>query len=129
MDLGDRMAAPTLRIPTPAAPAMEDHPMPGAKDRRDAVERATGGATTDPLASDLLGRIRTEVSTFQERRAELCREHEGRFVLIKGTEVIAFFDDRREGVREGYRRYGDGPFLVLDVTPSDPVLYLPNVIP
>jgi hypothetical protein len=70
-----------------------------------------------------------ERTTYGDRLSELVREHEGRFVLIKGHDVVGVFGDRSEALREGYRRFGIVPFLVRQVTASEPVVYLPGVVP
>jgi hypothetical protein len=59
---------------------------------------------------------------------EMAREHEGEFVLIKGTEVVGFFRDDPSAEREGRRRFGLGPFLVKQVREHERVIYIPNVV-
>ena len=39
------------------------------------------------------------------------------------------FFDRSAALREGYRRFGIVPLLVRQIVASDPVVYLPNVVP
>ena len=50
-------------------------------------------------------------------------------VLIKGSDVGGVFRDRSEALREGYQRLGVVPFLVRQIVASEPVVYLPNVVP
>ncbi len=69
-----------------------------------------------------------EMATYRRCLPELLREHEGEFVLIKGTEIAGIFPDRSAGLREGYRRFGIVPLLVRQITASDPAVYLPNVV-
>ncbi len=78
--------------------------------------------TIDPVAS-----IAEEVATYRARLPELL-EHEGRFVLIKGSEVVGFFDDDSEAIREGYRRFGIVPLLVKRISRVERVIYIPNVV-
>jgi hypothetical protein len=86
-----------------------------------APDRRNPGAT-DPLAV-----IADEIATYRARLPELI-EHEGQFVLIKGTEVVGLFDDESDAIREGRRRFGLAPFLVKRITDVEPVIYFPNVV-
>jgi hypothetical protein len=80
-------------------------------------------------AEDTLAVLAEEMAAYRGRLPTLLREHDGQFVLIKGTEVIGVFHDRSQALREGYQRFGVIPFLVRQITASGPVVYLPNVVP
>jgi hypothetical protein len=69
-----------------------------------------------------------EMATYRRCLPGLLREHEGEFVLIKGTEIAGVFPNRSAGLREGYRRFGIVPLLVRQIAASDPAEYLPNVV-
>src|SRR4051794_34410501 len=45
----------------------------------------------------------------------LAEGHEGRWVLIKGEEIIGIFVDRTAAVEAGYARFGVVPLLVQQV--------------
>jgi hypothetical protein len=104
--------------------------MPNAKGKR---ETETTPITIDPSgngeAEDPLAELAEERATYFDRLPELVREHEGRFVLIKGHNVVGVFSDHSTALREGYRRFGIVPFLVRQVAATEPVVYLPNVVP
>jgi Arc/MetJ-type ribon-helix-helix transcriptional regulator len=68
-----------------------------------------------------------EMTTYRGHLPELLGDHEGQFVLIKGTEIAGIFPDRSAALREGYRRFGVVPLLVRQIAASDPSVYLPNV--
>ena len=70
-----------------------------------------------------------EMGTYRDHLPELLQRQEGRYVLVKGTDVAGIFGDRSAALREGYRRFGIVPFLVRQVAASEPVVYLPNVAP
>ncbi len=72
--------------------------------------------------------IAEEIATYKARRLEMAAEHEGEFVLIKGTEIGGFFPDDSSATREGYRRFGFVPFLVKQVAATERVIYIPNVV-
>lgn len=58
----------------------------------------------------------TERKTFVERHSELLSEHPGKFVVIKGDQLIGAFDTIDNALVEGARRFGLQPFLVRQVT-------------
>ena len=80
-------------------------------------------------AEDALAALAEERATFIDRLPELVKRHEGQFVLIKGQNVVGVFSDRSAALQEGYRRFGIVPFLVRQVAASEPVVYLPKVVP
>jgi hypothetical protein len=57
------------------------------------------------------------------------REQAGRFVIIKGADILGTFPDRSAALREGYRRLGIVPFLVRQIADPEPVVDLANVLP
>lgn len=62
-----------------------------------------------------------ETRTYQENLAA-WKEHEGRFVVIRGTEVAGFFDDYEEALDNGYKRFGVTAFFVKQVR-AKPVVH------
>ena len=67
----------------------------------------------DPLA--------TEKTYLREHLDELASAHPGKFLLIKGDQVHGAFETYKQGVIEGARQFGAGPFLVRSVLqPNDP---------
>jgi hypothetical protein len=75
---------------------------------------------------DRLAEIAQETATYRARLPELLA-HEGQFVLIKGDQVIGFYEDSSAALREGYRRFGLVPLLVKKIAAVEPVVYIPNV--
>lgn len=70
-----------------------------------------------------------DLATYRAHLADMAKEHEGEYVLIREGEIIGFFPDFSAAVREGYRRFGLVPFLAKEVTAIEPVYYIPNVVP
>jgi hypothetical protein len=62
-----------------------------------------------------MGALEAELATYEARREELLASAEGKYVLIKGEEVAGVYDSQEDAVREGYRRFGNVPFLVKQV--------------
>jgi hypothetical protein len=76
-----------------------------------------------------LADLAEEMITYRDNLPRLLAEHRGQFVLVKGAEIAGTFGDRSEATSEGYRRFGIVPFLVRQITPDEPTVYLPNVVP
>ena len=98
-----------------------------ARDRAHPVRSVPGDGDRSPEAA--LAVLAEEIATYGHHLPQLLREEAGRFVLIKGADVLGTFPNRSEALREGYRRLGVVPFLVRQVADPEPVVYLPNVVP
>ena len=60
----------------------------------------------------------------REVRRLLAEGHEGKFVLIKGEEIIGLFDTFDDGVRAGRAKYLFGAFMVKPIYEREPLLRL-----
>lgn len=56
--------------------------------------------------------LRTELLTWEREKARLFAESPGKYVLIKGDEVIGVYDTQAYGIREGWVRFPRQPILV-----------------
>ena len=83
----------------------------------------TPPAAQGPTADDMP--LATELATYEAKRAELLRESEGSYVLIKGTEIIGVFPTEDEAYEEAVSRFGFGPFMIRQVRERDEVLFIP----
>lgn len=68
-----------------------------------------------------------ERSTWDRHKEELLRDHEGKFALIKGDEVLGVFDDEIDAADAGFRRAGRVPFLVQPIERVEEVIRLHDV--
>ena len=64
--------------------------------------------TEKPLAA--------ESRTYEANVARWAEEHDGEFVLIRGTEVVGFYTTNEQALSEGYRRFGIVSFFVKKVS-------------
>jgi len=53
-----------------------------------------------------------EIKTYEKHRDDLLRNSEGKYVLIKADKVLGTFESKYDAIQEGYRRFGNVPFLV-----------------
>jgi len=73
--------------------------------------------------------LREELATFDARRAELLGRAPGKFALVHGVEVVGVFDTEGDAINEGYRHFGNVPFLVKKIEPFDiPERFSSNLI-
>ena len=56
-----------------------------------------------------------ELAVFAKLKAELIANHNGKFVLIKGDDLIDTFDNADNAYQEGVQRFGRESFLVKRV--------------
>ena len=56
--------------------------------------------------------LEKELETYKNNLPELKGENEGRFVLIKGDQVIDVFSSYDDALKAGYTQFGLAPFLV-----------------
>jgi hypothetical protein len=74
--------------------------------------------------------LEQEIAFYKATKPELLRAgHEGKIVLIKGRELIGLFATKEEAYRDGYRRFGNGPFLVKRLQEVEPVEIVPIAFP
>lgn len=64
------------------------------------------------MATDLLDQ---ELQTYEKEKDRLLAQAKGKFVLIKGDQVVDFFDTETDAIRHGYEHLGNTPFLVKQV--------------
>ena len=88
------------------------------------MNQATQTSTTTPVnAQDLLA---AELATYQRELPRLLAEgEEGRWVLVRASEVISTWDTFEDAIQVGYGRFGQTPFLVQQVLAEQPVARQP----
>lgn len=73
------------------------------------------------------GPLEVEWNTYRREVGRLLAEgQEGKFVLIKGGELIGLFDTFDEARAEGHRRYLLGPFLIHQVQEWERAVRIPQ---
>jgi hypothetical protein len=64
--------------------------------------------------------LEKELAAYQAKLQEL-KQHEGKFVLIHGDEVIDTFNTYEDALKAGYKQFGLDPFLVKQIQSVEPV--------
>jgi Flp pilus assembly protein TadD len=69
--------------------------------------------------------LEEEQAYYEANRAELLKEHPGKFALIKGSVLIGAFDTAENAYVEGLKLFGNTPFMVKQTLPQEPIAHLP----
>lgn len=59
--------------------------------------------------------LETALKTYDQNRARLIGKQEGKYVLIHEDQVVAVCDSRTDAIAQGYRQFGNVPFLVKQI--------------
>ena len=60
--------------------------------------------------------LSTELETFEKHKNDLIGKAEGKYVLIKRNEIKGTYDSEMDAIAEGYKEFGNSPFLVKLIT-------------
>jgi hypothetical protein len=58
--------------------------------------------------------LEQELATYNAKLPEM-KEHEGKFVLIHGPDIIDYFGAYEDAIKEGYAKFKLEPFLVKQI--------------
>jgi hypothetical protein len=59
--------------------------------------------------------LEQELETFRNNLQTLKAEHEGKYVLIHGGQVVDVFSTYDDAIKTGYAKFGLNPFLVKQI--------------
>ena len=60
--------------------------------------------------------LEKELAAYEAAKPGLLSQALGKFVLIRGEQVVDTFDAELDAVKAGYQKFGNVPFLVMQVT-------------
>jgi len=70
-----------------------------------------------------------ELATFEANRENLLGTALNKYVLIHGTEIVGTYDTEHDAIQQGYRQFGNVPFLVRRISPvQDVANYLSGIV-
>jgi hypothetical protein len=69
--------------------------------------------------------LEQELEFFAANRTKWLENHSGKFVLVKGQELIGVFDNADTAVAEGAKRFAPESFLVRQLEPEEKDIYIP----
>jgi hypothetical protein len=59
--------------------------------------------------------LHEELETYYKNKQELLGKYNGKYVLIKGKEIIDAYDTQKDAIKVGLDKFGNTPFLVKKV--------------
>lgn len=68
--------------------------------------------------------LEKELQTYNSKLQQLKAEHEGKFVLIRGDEVVDTFSSYDDAIKAGYAKFKLEPFLVKQVRALEQVQFI-----
>jgi len=73
--------------------------------------------------------LEKELETYKKNLPQLRAQHEGKFVLIHGDEVVDTFSTYEDAIKSGYQKFKTEPFLVKRIQAVEQVLFVSRVMP
>jgi hypothetical protein len=64
------------------------------------------------MGLEMVGVLELELKTYDCERTRLEDEHRGKFVLIRGEDIVAVFDDFRTASEHAARRFKQESYLI-----------------
>jgi len=71
--------------------------------------------------------LERELETYKAKLPELTKD-EGKFVLIRGTDVIDVYTSYEDAVKEGYAKFQLSPFLVKQIQSVEQIHFISRLI-
>lgn len=71
--------------------------------------------------------LEKELATYHAKLPEL-KEHQGKFALIHGDEVVDFFAAYEDAIKAGYQKFQLQPFLVKQINAVETIQHITRSI-
>ncbi len=62
-----------------------------------------------------MAEIDTELAAYEGMRGKLESEHMGKWVLVRGGQLIALYDSFESVAEDAVRKFGSGPYLIRQI--------------
>ena len=73
--------------------------------------------------------LEKEQETYEAKLPEL-KEHQGKFVLIHGEDVVDLYSAYDDALKAGYEKFGLEPFMVKQINAMEAIQYITrHVVP
>ena len=59
--------------------------------------------------------LMAELETYKKNKSDLVKKYSGKYVLIKGKEIIDIFESEKDAINSGFKKFGNTPFLVKKI--------------
>ncbi len=71
--------------------------------------------------------LEKELAVYKAKLSEL-KQHEGKFVLIHGDDVVDVFGAYEDALKQGYARFKLDPFLVKQIQSTEQVQFISRFV-
>ena len=71
--------------------------------------------------------LERELATYKAKIAEI-QQHEGKFVLIHGDEIVDYFATYEDAIKEGYQKFSLEAFLVKQVFATEQIQFISRLV-
>lgn len=72
--------------------------------------------------------LKREQTLYETDLPRWLEDHRNAHVLMKGSNLVGFYETRDEALAAGYARFGVVPLLLEEVQDHDPIHHIPNVL-
>ena len=72
--------------------------------------------------------LEKELETYTKKLPELKAEHEGKFVLIHGEDVVDTFSSYDDAIKAGYQKFNLEPFLVKQIRALEQIQFISRFV-
>jgi hypothetical protein len=72
--------------------------------------------------------LEKELAVFNQKFPEFKAEHQGKYVLIRGDEVVDFFSSYDDAIKAGYAKFSLEPFLVKQIKALEQVQFISRFV-
>lgn len=70
----------------------------------------------------MLKALAEDLARYNAERSDLVSRANGKYVLIRGGAIVSIFESETTALASGYETFGDTPFLVRRIAPTDDVI-------
>lgn len=67
------------------------------------------------MVVEVRGMLEAELETYERNKSDLLAHARGKWVLVHDDAIVGTFDTQLDATYQGYRQFGDEPFLVRQV--------------
>ena len=67
----------------------------------------------------MASRFNNEFKFYLMKQDEFVKDHDGEWVVIKGNEVLGFYDDQLQAIKETQKTHQLGTFMVQHITKGE----------
>ncbi len=73
--------------------------------------------------------LQEEIETYEKEKKRLVEQSNGKYVLIKGSQIVAVLESQKDALQLGITKFGNSPFLVKKIEDVEqPQNYTSNLI-